>query len=90
MKAKIAKAVKPKAKKKVPVDDLRQRYDKLFIRNTLLTVALKNLVDRTKSIDASDSFKTVFSVAYLHGAAYTGPNWSAEVLAAEAVLAGDK
>ena len=49
-------------------------------------IALENLVKKIEEIENNDSFKSMFSVSYVHGIRYSGPNWSKELNEAKEVL----
>ena len=49
-------------------------------------IALENLVKKIEEIENNDSFKSMFSVSYVHGIRYSGPNWSKELNEAKEAL----
>jgi hypothetical protein len=55
-------------------------------QNAHLRLVLQNLVDKLKKIDADPMLGAVFTSAYIHGVIYDGPNYSKELIAAEAAL----
>jgi hypothetical protein len=58
----------------------------LRIKNEKVVNAAKALIDKIKEVEASDQYKSVWVLSYLHGAAYTGPNYGNEFEALEKVL----
>jgi len=53
---------------------------------TTYKVALENLVKKLEDIEKNDSFKGVWVMAHVHGYVYTGPSWTFELEAAQALL----
>ena len=50
---------------------------------------LKALVDRLDEIEADDSYKHLFYLAFVTGMKYTGPNWLDQLKAAKRILKGE-
>jgi hypothetical protein len=51
-----------------------------------LRAALKALVDRIDFIDTHPEFKSVWTIYYVHGGVYGGPNWAEPLEAARKLL----
>ena len=51
-----------------------------------LREALQGLVDRLDEIAANDEFKSVWTLHYVHGGVYRGPNWVDALERARAAL----
>ena len=51
------------------------------------TEALRNLVAKLDEIGDNSQFKSMFTLAWAHGAEYKGPNWGKELEDAKTVLA---
>lgn len=47
---------------------------------------LENLVKKIEEIENNDSFKSMFTISYVHGIKYSGPNWIKELNDAKEVL----
>ena len=48
--------------------------------------ALEALVAKLEAIGLNEQFKSVFTLAWVHGQNYTGPNWEKELKDAKEVL----
>lgn len=49
-------------------------------------VALEELVKKIEEVENNDSFKGLFTVAYVRGIQYSGPSWDKEMMYAKKVI----
>lgn len=69
------------------INEQDERIAHLESRVGELTKALNNLCDKLDEIVADDSYKSVFTIAFVHGCKYQGPSWEETLKQARATLA---
>lgn len=47
---------------------------------------IKNLIDKLDLIHSNESYKNIFTIAYMHGHIYNGPNYEVELEAVRKAL----